>query len=110
MATRLLTRSKRTNVTDEALDRNVEMQQLAMDLVAKQSPGYTILVLVSAASNKDLGLREHVKREHNGHIYSRAPSSPNHEPKNMNKGHLGFEAIFMRFRKRHSDQRICSLH
>jgi hypothetical protein len=60
MAKRILTGTKRMEVTAAALERNVGMQQRGMDLLAEQNPGYTILV--SEATNEDLGLRAYVKR------------------------------------------------
>ena len=62
MATPVASRTKRTMVTQEALDRNVEILQRAYDLLVL--PGFTIHV--REASNKDLGIGAHVVRVNQG--------------------------------------------
>ena len=72
MATPVVSRTKRTMVTPEALDRNRVMHQRAFGLLA--IPGYTIKV--SEACNKDLGLKAHVMRVHQGTLVSVRADDP----------------------------------
>jgi hypothetical protein len=61
-------------VSEEALGRNVVVHQLAFDLLAKQYPGFTIVV--GEATNKYLGLNAHVKTIHKGTLVSVRAEDP----------------------------------
>ena len=67
MATPVVSRTKRTMVTQEALNHNVEMHQRAYDLLV--IPDYTI-------HNKHLGLSAHVKTIHKGTLVSVRAEDP----------------------------------
>lgn len=72
MATPVACRTKRTMVTQEGLDRNVEMLQRAYALLV--IPGFTIHV--REGSNKDLGIDEHVVRVNQGTVVTVRADDP----------------------------------
>jgi hypothetical protein len=72
MATPVASRTKRTMVTQEGLDQNVEMHQRAYDSL--ETPGFTILV--REASNKDLGIGAHVVRVNQGTVVTVRADDP----------------------------------
>ena len=68
MAKRVAIGTERIKVSPEALKRNVDLHQSALDLLKEEHPGFAIQV--SAGRNADLGFKEHVAVRNTGTIVS----------------------------------------
>ena len=60
MAKRVAIGTERIKVSPEALKRNVDLLQCALDLLKEEHPGFAIHV--SAACNADLTFKEYIKQ------------------------------------------------